>query len=158
MNKLTDIVGRYHAIRFDVCKQGGLVAFHFATSHGKVIVTAGLDQFMENCRGPRDSNHNRFPEYVPPAGAALVEGPRRPARKLNLPYRSRMPAEQLARYEAAAADVRANRYPTTKEAAAAHGITSTDAFQSWYYARRAEAEAAAANAREPITKPGGKLL
>ncbi len=157
MNKLTDIVGRYHAIRFDVCKQGGLVAFHFATSHGKVIVTAGLDQFMENCRGPRDSNHNRFPEYVPPVGAPPVEVSRRPVKKLDRPYRSRMPAEQLERYEAAAADVRANRYPTTKEAAAAHGITSTEAFQSWYYARRAETEAAVVS-RAPITKPGGKLL
>lgn len=60
------------------------------------------------------------------------------------------------RYLAATLDYLANRFPSRRACAAAHGLPSVGAWDRWRGLHAAEIAAAAA--RAPVAKPGGRLL
>lgn len=136
--RITDVIGRHHAVDIAVCKQAELVALHLTTSRGVVVVTTSLHEFTQKCRGPRDHNGNRLPLFAPfalpekkPAEPntppAEVPGEKRGPRT---PHPNSMPEEELQKYIAAAKDVAAFVYPTKSAAARAHGI-SENCFHAW---------------------------
>lgn len=67
--RCTDVVARYDAGSVAVCKAAGEVALHFGTTSGVVVVFMRLDDFVQQCRGPRD--HNGQP--LPPVRSVSLE-------------------------------------------------------------------------------------
>lgn len=156
MARVTEVCARFHAGCIDVCKEGSVVALHFSTPQGVVVITAELREFVQKLRGARDHIGNPLPtpedlvvRQIEPATVAVLESPPRvcPRGRMGRPPLSGV---KLQKYEAAARDLLAGTYATKAATARAHGCDYT-AWLKWL-------ERHVVTTRPPILKPGGKIL
>jgi len=151
--RMTDVIGRAHALQIDVCRAGTMVALHLATAGGVIVITADYEVFARGCRGPRDHNRHPFPAAVIDdieAEALPSSCVRRPRRNKPNNYGQRgTPPEKVEQYRQVWRRFIADPAMTVNAAAAEMGLHYSTAC-NWFKRFRNEPGA-------PAVKPNGKL-
>lgn len=133
--RCTDVIARYRSGDVAVCKAGDEVALHFATTSGEVVVLMTERAFSRGARGPRDHHGNAFRTH-----------------------------EQLARGEPASPEPVERVESACSEPACGEPVESAERVELAAKPGSGSARSACGFAprlglaRQPITKPNGRIL
>lgn len=167
---ITAVIGRHQALSIDVCRAGDQVAIHAHTQFGAVVITLAEREFVTKARGRVDSNNNPFRsleqirELAGETPKATLMQPRRAAAKSACTERCEEAWEYL----------KTHLHLPARDVAIAYGLVPSTFTQWLTYHQRGQLSHLRREAgltlrptssveplpqiREPILKPGGKLL
>ena len=172
--RCTDVLARFTATALDVATAGESCALHCHTLRGTVVVVVPLELFAEKCRGSQDCNGRPLPalrlkreERLEPESALAPTPQHGTGRHSNR-------GQIFRRCETAWVDLSASPMQHIAVVCERHEIVPST-FMAWISAnhrgelavlrdgrrpshkRHGLSLAAAADRREPLTKPGGGL-
>jgi hypothetical protein len=158
-HNVTDVIARFDRASIEaVCRAGQLVALHFGTASGRVVVTVPAKDFTLSCRGPLDTNRNPLPnpeDFDEPREEAPI---RNDSPKLAAVDDARsMSDDQRERFKSALKNFRLGRFKTKREAVEFYGLGHMyQGFVTW--SNRPENQPATDGVRAFQFKPAGHPL